>query len=276
MGGPRAARHRQAKSKLTPIATAEVAAGLVSAVGRDGAILKTEVTRRSSRTQVLDVFDALVRAGLEVSARFVRRPLETQILERLNGGPLSIRGLDKVVRGATARETAQMATSLVDRNRARFVVRGKDLLLARPDAPVLDTHAQQRLKAAVGALGASLALADKKDGCLLQSDVEDALRPFVGSPAPLASAAIHDVASLVDAHREGSGLTSVPKLVRLLGGLSARDALHAELLRGARAGRLELRPESGMGRLSAEDASFCISGPQGSRLSWVRRIEGPS
>jgi hypothetical protein len=225
---------------------------------------------------VLDVFDALVRAGLEVSARFVRRPLETQILERLNGGPLSLRGLDKVVRGATARETAQMATSLVDRNRARFVVRGKDLLLARPDAPVLDTHAQQRLKAAVGALGASLALADKKDGCLLQSDVEDALRPFVGSPAPLASAAIHDVASLVDAHREGSGLTSVPKLVRLLGGLSARDALHAELLRGARAGRLELRPESGMGRLSAEDASFCISGPQGSRLSWVRRIEGPS
>ena len=276
MGDPRAARHRQAKSKLTPIATAEIAAGLVSAVQRDGAILKTEITRRSSRTQVLDVFDALVRAGLEVSARFVRRPLETQILERLNGGPLSLRGLDKVVRGATARETAQMATSLVDRNRARFVVRGKDLLLARPDAPVLDTHAQQRLKAAVGALGASLALADKKDGCLLQSDVDDALKPFVGSPAPLASAAIHDVASLVDAHREGSGLTSVPKLVRLLGGLSARDALHAELLRGARAGRFELRPESGMGRLSAEDASFCISGPQGSRLSWVRRIEEES
>lgn len=276
MGGPRAARHQQAKSKLTPIATAEIAAGLVSAVERDGAILRTQVTQRSSRTQVLDVFDALVRAGLEVSGRFVRRPLEAQILERLDGGPVPLRGLDKVVRGATGRETAQTATSLVDRNRARFVVRGKDLLIARPDAPVLDAHARQRLKAAVRALGASLALADKKRACLLQSDVDDALKPFVGSPAPLASAAIHDVASLVDAHREGSGLTSVPKLVRLLGGLSARDALHAELLRGARAGRFELRPESGMGRLSVEDASFCIPGPQGSRLSWVRRIEEES
>jgi hypothetical protein len=122
-------------------------------------------------------------------------------------------------------------------------------------------------------LAASLTLAEKKGGSLLRDHVEEALKPFLGAPTPPTAAALHDVASLVEAHRESSGLTFVPKLVRLLGGTSARDALHAELLRGARAGLFELRPESGMGRLSTEDASFCIPGPQGSRLSWVRRID---
>jgi hypothetical protein len=83
-----------------------------------------------------------------------------------------------------------------------------------------------------------------------------------------------DVGTVIEAHREVSGLTFVPNVVRAMGGTTACAAVHAELLRGARAGVFELRPESGMGRLSAEDAAFCVPGPQSSKLSWVRRIQG--
>jgi hypothetical protein len=257
---------------------AEIVTELVAAVEREGAVPRAAVTKRAPRKQLLVIFDALVGAGLELGAKFVRRPLDAQLQERLVGPPVPLRGLDKVVRGGTAGEVTEAAASLVERGRAQLVARGKDLLLARKDAPILDARARQRLKGVVKELGASLALADKKGVGVLRADVVEAFKPFFDAPpaAPITAGTIGDVASLVEAHREGSGLTFVPTLVRLLGGAPARDALHAELLRGARAGRFELRPESGMGRLSVEDASFCIPGPQGSRLSWVRRIEeGP-
>jgi len=63
MGGSRTAGRRNPRSEVKSIPTAEIAAGLISAIQRDGAILKTEVAKRSSRTQLLEVFDALVRAG---------------------------------------------------------------------------------------------------------------------------------------------------------------------------------------------------------------------
>lgn len=256
-------------------ATSEIAAELVADVERHGAIAKTEVAKRSARSQVLEVFDALTGAGLEVSGRFVRRPLEAQLEEAVaRRGPLPLRGLEKLVAGATGRECTAAATSLVERGRLRLVVRGKDLLLARADAPVLDARARERLAAAAADLTALLRLASKKKASVLRSDIDALLAPVL--PRPAEKSAPHDVSALVDAHREPSGLTSVPKLVRLLGGASAREAVHAELLRGARAGLFELRPESGMGRLSAEDMALCIPGPQGSRLSWVRRIEEPS
>jgi hypothetical protein len=44
------------------MATGEIVATLLSAVERDGAIPKTAITKQASRAQVLEVFDALVRA----------------------------------------------------------------------------------------------------------------------------------------------------------------------------------------------------------------------
>jgi hypothetical protein len=70
------------------------------------------------------------------------------------------------------------------------------------------------------------------------------------------------------------GLTFVPELVRSveLEGVSVKAA-HEALLRLARERRIELQPESGVGRLTAEDLALCPPGPQGSRLSWARRLE---
>lgn len=269
-------RARPSKSVAAP-SSGEVAAGVVSDVRRDGAVAKSVVTKRAGRANVLAVFDALTNAGLEIGARHVREPLEGQLAAAVRGGPLSLRGLDAHVRGATLAEAKSAALALVARGRLRLVARGKELAVTSVDSLVLDARTRERLAHAVDALVRASKLAAKHRASLLAADVEAAFAPFLQpSSARAELRTIRDVAALVEAQKEPSGLTWVPKLVRLLGGEAAREAVHAELLRGARAGRFELRPESGMGRLSAEDAELCVPGPQGSRLSWVRRIEEAS
>lgn len=269
--------------------TAEVARAIVAAIARDGAIARSAVARMQKGDGQLALFDALSDAGLEIGARFVRTPLEAQLEALLRDpraagkdGLIDLRGLEKRLEGASSREARDTANALVERGRAKLVVREKQAFLARADARTLDPRTLERLGQAAEALVKATRFATKRRASLLAGDVERLLSPFVTSTsrangtrsAPASS--LQDVEALVDKHRELSGLTSVPKLVRLLGGASARGTLHAALLEGARAGRFELRPESGMGRLSAEDAALCIPGPQGSRLSWVRRIQEPS
>jgi hypothetical protein len=272
MAARKRAARRGAKPEKLVSSMAEIAAALVALVEREGAVAKTEVAKHAGRERSLEVFDALGAAGLEIGARSIRRPLEEQLEHAVREGPLPCRGLEKHVAGASPREAKDAAAALIQRGRVRRVVHEKELSLASAGTPVLDARAREKLTLAVTALTTMLRLAARKDATLLRADVDAMLAPLVRGTAPAATAS-GDVTALIDAHRESSGLTSVPKLVRLLGGAPARDAVHAELLRGARAGRLELRPESGMGRLSADDAALCIPGPQGSRLSWVRRIE---
>jgi DNA-binding transcriptional regulator YiaG len=50
------------------------------------------------------------------------------------------------------------------------------------------------------------------------------------------------------------------------------ERAHAALIEAARRGQLELRPESGMDRLSKADAALCLPGPQGSVLSVLRVV----
>lgn len=67
------------------------------------------------------------------------------------------------------------------------------------------------------------------------------------------------------------GLAFVPGVLDSLGGgVAARAALS----RAAEAGQIELRPEGGMGRLSADELARSLPGPQGTRLSWARVVGG--
>jgi hypothetical protein len=93
-----------------------------------------------------------------------------------------------------------------------------------------------------------------------------------GRPGP--SSALDLVLRAVDAARDAKvGLSFVPSVVELLSadldGPSAQDAL----IDAASRGLVELRPEGGLGRLSDAERMACPVGPQGTRLSWVRRIE---
>jgi hypothetical protein len=40
----------------------------------------------------------------------------------------------------------------------------------------------------------------------------------------------------------------------------------------AQRGLIELRPESGLGRLASDEQALCVAGPEGSRLSWARPV----
>jgi len=237
--------------------------------------------------QLLELFDALASAGLEIGSRFVRVPLEKQLeqllVERAASGksPLvALRRIEKNLDGASSREARETVAHFVERGRAKLVVRDSEAFIAPPAIRILDPRAMERLAEIANTLLRATRAAARHDASLLTEDVERLLSPFASPKASdvrrAAGQSLQSVEALVDKHREASGLTSVPKLIRILGGASARAQIHATLLEGARSGRFELRPESGMGRLSQEDAALCIPGPQGSRLSWVRRIEEPS
>jgi len=267
-----------------PTALADAVAAVAKLVAEEGAIPKTALAKQGiPRAQVPEALEQLTAKGLEVAGKFIRVPLAKQLSSQLaSAGLLPLRSIDSYVQGANKREATAAASELVAARRARFIVRSTELLLGAVETPALADRDLDRLESATAKLAAAIKLARRKGATLLRSDVEEAVRAFAPAPAPAPAPAaakptvLRDIRASIDQHRESSGLTWVPKLVRALGGLPARDAVHAELLRGARAGELELRPESGMGRLSEEDAALCLAGPQGSRLSWVRRIEEKS
>jgi hypothetical protein len=67
-----------------------------------------------------------------------------------------------------------------------------------------------------------------------------------------------------------SGLAFVPKVVHALAPDVDRETAKAALLDAASRGLLELRPETGLGRLSEAELLSCPEGAQGMRLSWAR------
>jgi len=79
------------------------------------------------------------------------------------------------------------------------------------------------------------------------------------------------VAAVIELHADrDSKLAYVPSVVRwMLGGGHSRQVILDSIMAADLAGAIELRPESGMGRLSCADRSLCPE-PAGWPLSWVR------
>ena len=97
--------------------------------------------------------------------------------------------------------------------------------------------------------------------------------PVVDATPPKSPRGDHGavLAAVRKREREGTRLAFVPAVLRELAQSMGREAAQRALLAAGDAGALELRPESGMGRLTADDAAWCPPGPQGSVLSWCRR-----
>lgn len=269
-------------------------AAAAEAVRRDGAIARTALVRLGiPKKRLGEALEALAREGLEVTAKSVRVPVREQLLALLaTGSAVNGKSAAGAISGATKAEITKTMAALVEAGDARLVLRTKELVLVGTRADVVAGPELEAIERTLDSLLKATKLARKKRAALLRADVDQAMSRFVtarrpeaganGAATPTQAAASdagarapssRDIAQLVEQHRDASGLTFVPTLVRALGGEGARDAVHAELLRGARSGIFELRPESGLGRLSAEDLDLCIPGPQGSRLSWVRRVE---
>ena len=80
-----------------------------------------------------------------------------------------------------------------------------------------------------------------------------------------------DVLDVARSLQRESGLIFIPDVVRACG-VSNKRATWARLALAAREGIIELRPESGLGRLSKEERDLCVPGYKDTLLSWMRFV----
>ena len=242
-------------------------------VKQDGSIARSRLARLGIKKALQrEAIERLESDGIESTPKVLRVPLRDQLAAKIReGSAIAMRAIAHAATGGTKREVTLAALDLVKGREAMLVVRGTEVILCSPRTDVLGEQELGALERTVTGLLKSLKTAHKQKAELLTPDVRDLLQPFASAagtridvPGVLAEAARHKLAS---------GLVFVPAIVRALGGRTARDAVHEALRTAAKRGLVELRPESGLGRLSEEDLAFCIPGPQGSRLSWARPIE---
>jgi hypothetical protein len=236
--------------------------------------------------------------GFEVTRSVVRRPLAAQLSAALaHGATLSLKSIGSHVQGATAPEVKRTALGLVAQGKAHRVLRGTADTLAASDLLVASREELKTLRSILDGMSKNIAraLRDRGGMTLLRADVKDALEkawPEVtngifaksrdnpstrarGGAQVVAASPIERILAAVDATRDArSGLSFVPDIAKWIGttmnAASARDALMLAASRGL----LELRPEGGLNRLSEAELALCPPGPQGTRLSWVRRLDG--
>src|SRR5262249_41099004 len=104
---------------------------------------------------------------------------------------------------------------------------------------------------------------------VLRQDIDALLsRSPVSAAAPLGDQLLDTLANEIHRRFQSTRLpVRIPDLLRAVG--APTEEAKRVLLDGAARGLFELEPESGMGRLSREDAELCPPGPMGTRLSWV-------
>ena len=230
------------------------------------------------KAQQGEAIERLVREGFERSGKAgVRVALRDQLRELVaSRGNVPLKGLSRATAGATQKEAKAAAESLVREGTVLLAVRGKAESVVSKSTPVLSRtelqmllHACKQLQKQSGA-----ALRATIPRTLLRDDVRALLLDLVSNRSapqprapPLMDAVIDELTRAV---RGSVGLAFVPDAVRALTATHSAPTVQEALLQAARAGRIELQPESGVGRLTAEELSLCPPGPEGTRLSWAR------
>jgi hypothetical protein len=225
----------------------------------------------------------VAKQGFEVTKSSLRKPAIEQLKQALSDGAfIALKRVGAQVTGATAAEAKRAALALVAGGAAHLVLRGKEEVLVPVGTPVLSRKELLELNAFAKSVIAKAATA-KTGLSLLHVDVAEVLARVMPPSAPNTGVRVEkkavdrllaSVLSAVDATREQqTGLSFVPAIIARLRPSLSSDAAREALLRAANEGLVELRPEGGINRLSAEELSLCLPGPQGTRLSWARRTE---
>lgn len=240
----------------------------------EGAVKTREVLADVSREEASALFEALAQAGFERTAQHLRVPLPRQLaalLERERAVPT------KQLRGRLAGvENAEELAHVVEQARqsgtaAAVFSEGAEHLTAATDDVLTDAELES-LVAFCERLRALLGRTRTRAGSRRSLWRDEVARLFaeLGLPARSFVPPAGSVLERIDAlHAAGQRLVFVPDLVRATG--LAPAAVHAALLEAAAAGEVELRPESGVNNLGAEDAALCPK-EGGVVLSYVRRI----
>jgi hypothetical protein len=230
------------------------------------------------------VVATLVKQGFELTKTHLRIPLAEQLRSALaHGATISISGLPAHVRGATKTELKAAVERAVRDGIVHRVLRGQAESVVAAGAAVLSPELIDRLSARLDHLFKALTKARKGAGLtLLALDVTEALNAAQDVlPKPpnkksdSAFTAIDRVLQTVDAVRDSqTGLSFVPQVVTQLAKTMDAKAATQALLEAAENDLLELRPEGGLARLTQAELALCPPGPQGTRLSWARRLSG--
>jgi hypothetical protein len=248
-------------------------------VRAQGAVPRADL--RSIKRSLPALATRLAERGYEVGAT-VRVPLEAQILELARLGFIPRKGLEKRLAGATAREATEAAQRLVAGRRLVEVLRESGPGFAAPGGDAIEpadleellrclVKVEKLVRRARTAKGVRPALLREDVRSLLArwTDAREATAKDAGAaPGPLFETLAHEIRKRF---RENPLPIRVPDLLRAVGvpaGVPLEEGQRA-LVDGAARGLYELEPESGMGRLSREDAELCPAGPMGTRLSWV-------
>lgn len=233
-----------------------------------------------SRTGQAAFAEALARTGLERTGTRIREPVQEQLVAKLNvEDALPLAALHKRLKGASSVEVTRAIVRLTAAGVAVVVVRnGKEQLTARCEAG-LSQEELAVLRACGKALDAMLRWTKPKKGAaartLHRGDLASFIsklpgqRPTKSDPAEIDARVLGAVRSVADAR---TGLASVPDAVKtLLESVTTADVCDA-LLRLHATGRLELRPESGVGLLTEPEAALCPRGARGTVLSCARLL----
>lgn len=229
--------------------------------------------------------DALVRRGFERSGTRIRVPAAEQLTPVIGAEPLPVSGLKRRVVGCTDREIKAALAGGVSAGTWSLVPRGKLQAVVIRSEAVVSSDDLADLVALAAELSAIARSVKPKRGAPLLSlwrpDVLALLERRAGHllrPAPRAAqdGVIERVLEGLAANADPqTGLASVPHLLRALAEEVPMDAARDALLGLARAGRVELRPESGVELLDPELRALCLPGPRGSLLSYARVLPAP-
>jgi len=237
-----------------------------------------------------ELVQALLARGLEAGDKgALRVPLREQTATLVQGGARPTWKLaqkrifgasPKDREGALAEAFSGGALHLVVRTKVDTVVSGRDQVLSKDHI--------ERLAKAHEALGAVLKVLRKKPSSkgplarvqktLLREDALSLLAPFslseIAARASLSEAEASRIVEERIRHMEEppARLVWVPDLVRSLEAELSVEQAFSALSSLRRSGRAELRPESGIGRLSAEEAALCPLDPDNIPLSHVRLL----
>lgn len=234
------------------------------------------------------LLDELVGPGVERTTKGVRRSLAAQLEAALaTRGSLPVAGLAKAAAGGTPAEVKVATQRLLQDGRAALVVRGKAEVLMPVSEALLSRERLVALDRAVLSMAGQCKKALAAKGgprTLLATDVQELFLDLVvgkqgGARTPTNTSPSLTEPRLLDLIKKHTqptmGLAFVCDVVRALLPTVPLGAIHESLLAAARARRIELRPESGVGRLSELESWLCPPGPLDTRLSWVRLLEEP-
>lgn len=250
---------------------------------------KKLVSGKLARQDELVLIEKLVQRGLEHTPRGLRVALSEQLLAAFGGTErVALTELAKRVSGATATEVKRAALRFVEAGELVLVSAGRSDEVTRAGPHVLQAAELDAIRDLAKALTKLVSRVKPKKSVPQRTLAREELAPLLGSlvgltakqhaPSVASERGVVSTHGVLEALAELGRLRGrsvfIPDLARALGPGASPEELRAALFDLARSGRVELRPESGVGNLSAEDAALCPRDSSGTIISYARVIGG--